>query len=48
SLKLEEIDYVVGRELKFDSKNESIIGDDEANEMLTRKYRTPFVVPEKV
>ena len=48
SLKLEEIDYVVGRELKFDSKNESIIGDDEANDMLTRKYRAPFVVPEKV
>jgi hypothetical protein len=48
SLKLEEIDYVVGRELKFDSKKETIIGDDEANAMLTRKYRAPFVVPEKV
>jgi hypothetical protein len=24
------------------------IGDDEANKMLTRAYRKPFVVPEKV
>ncbi len=47
-LKLEESDYVVGRTLNFDSKTESIINDDEANSMLSRTYRPPYVVPEKV
>ena len=47
-LKLEETDYVVGRTLDFDAKTESIKGDDEANKLLTRAYRAPFVVPEKV
>ena len=47
-LKLEDTDYVVGRTLEFDSKTESIKGDDEANNLLTRNYRAPFVVPEKV
>ena len=47
-LKLEETDYVVGRTLEFDSKTESIKGDDEANKLLTRDYRAPYVVPEKV
>ena len=27
---------------------ERIVGDAEANEMLTRNYRKPFEVPEKV
>ena len=47
-LKLEEADYIVGRTLNFDSKSESIIGDDEANKMLSRTYRPPYVVPERV
>ncbi len=47
-LKLEETDYVVGRHLTFDSKTESFVGDAEANKLLTRKYRAPYVVPEKV
>ena len=47
-LKLEATDYIVGRTLEFDSKTESIKGDDEANALLTRDYRAPFVVPEKV
>lgn len=47
-LKLEETDYVVGRTLNFDSKTEKIIGDDEANEMLSPSYRPPYMVPEKV
>ena len=47
-LKLEETEYIVGRNLKFDSKSESIIGDKEANDLLTRNYRSPYIVPEKV
>ena len=47
-LKLEETDYIVGRTLQFDSKTESIKGDQEANDLLTRAYRAPYVVPEKV
>ena len=35
----------LGRSLDFDPAKEQIIGDDEANAMLTRKYREPFVVP---
>ena len=34
--------------LNFDAKTEKFIGDDEANKLLTRPYRGPFVVPEKV
>ena len=44
-LKLEETEYVVGRNLKFDPDTESIIGDQEANDLLGRKYRKPYVVP---
>ncbi|MDZ4858813.1 MAG: Gfo/Idh/MocA family oxidoreductase [Candidatus Hydrogenedentes bacterium] len=35
----------LGRSFDFDPATEQIIGDDEANGMLTRKYREPFVVP---
>ena len=47
-VKLDETEYMVGRHLKFDGKTESFVGDDEANAMLTREYRKPFEVPEKV
>ncbi|HVA48714.1 MAG TPA: Gfo/Idh/MocA family oxidoreductase [Pirellulales bacterium] len=47
-LKLDEIDYLLGRKLAFDSQKELFVGDEQANRMLTRDYRAPFVVPEKV
>ena len=37
-----------GRTLRFDAETERFIGDDDANALLTRKYRKPFVVPETV
>jgi predicted dehydrogenase len=40
--------YRLGRTLNFDPKTERYTGDAEANAMLTRNYRAPFVVPEKV
>ena len=48
SLKLEDMTYRLGRKLVVDERTESIVNDPEANKMLTRNYREPFVVPEKV
>jgi predicted dehydrogenase len=45
---LANISYRVGRTLHFDSKTMTCVGDAEANKLLTRAYRKPFVVPEKV
>jgi predicted dehydrogenase len=45
---LANISYRLGRTLHFDPASERVIGDDEANKMLTRAYRKPFVVPEKI
>jgi predicted dehydrogenase len=40
--------YRLGRRLKFDPKTLKVPNDAEANALLTRKYRTGYVVPEKV
>jgi Oxidoreductase family, C-terminal alpha/beta domain len=45
---LANVSYRLGRELKFDGKNEKFVDDTEADRMLTREYRKPYVVPEKV
>ncbi len=37
-----------GRSLTFDPDKEKFVNDNEANAMLTRQYRKPFVVPDKV
>jgi predicted dehydrogenase len=47
-LNLEETDYIVGRNLEFDAKTETIKGDAEANALLSRNYRSPYIVPDKV
>ena len=36
----------LGRTLKFDAATETIPGDAEANKLLGREYRAPFVLPE--
>ena len=38
-------EIALGRSLAFDPKSETFTGDSEANTMLTREYRAPFVVP---
>ncbi len=44
-----EIDQpIVGQWLEIDPDSETIEGDEQANRMLTREYREPFVVPEVV
>lgn len=47
-IKLAETTYQVGRTLTLDPKSEKFVGDDEANSLLTRPYREPYVVPEQV
>lgn len=42
---LGNIAYRLGRSLIFDPKAETFVGDSEAQQMLARKYRDPFVVP---
>src|SRR5437773_5460545 len=45
---LANISYRVGRALQFDGKTETVVGDAEASKLLTREYRKPYVIPEKV
>jgi len=46
---LANISYRVGgRELKFDPKTETIVGDAEANQLIKREYRAPFVISDQV
>lgn len=45
---LANIAYRVGRSLRMSDSTGRFIGDEEANGMLTRNYRAPYVVPENV
>jgi len=45
---LANISYRLGRSLRFDATSYSVTGDAEANQMFSRSYRKPFVVPETV
>jgi predicted dehydrogenase len=42
------IAYRLKRQLTFDGGKEHFVNDQEANKMLTRNYRMPYVVPESV
>jgi len=42
------ISYRLGRSLSFDPATMKFVGDDEANAMLTKEYRKPFAIPERV
>jgi predicted dehydrogenase len=45
---LANISYRTGRRLAFDEKTMKFVNDAEANKLLTRNYRAPYIVPEKV
>lgn len=45
---LANISYRLGRELKFMGDSEKFASDPEADTMLSRKYRSPYVVPSEV
>lgn len=45
---LANISYRLGRMLRFVGDRENFVNDPEADRMLTRVYRTPYVVPDKV
>ncbi|HOJ62738.1 MAG TPA: Gfo/Idh/MocA family oxidoreductase [bacterium] len=47
-VKLEDTAYFLGRKLEIDPATETITNDIQANDMLTRYYRPPFVVPETI
>ena len=40
--------YRLGRTLLFDAQAEKFVGAPDANQLLSRPYRGPFVVPERV
>ena len=45
---LANVSFRLGRKLQFDAETERFTGDAEADQLLTRQYRKPYVVPEKV
>ncbi len=48
SVHLANISYRLGRSVHFDANTMRCVGDEQANAMLTRAYRAPFVVPKIV
>jgi predicted dehydrogenase len=47
-IKFDGKNLLAGRKLEFNGKAERFVNDKEADALLTRKYRAPFVVPDKV
>ncbi len=45
---LANVSYRLGRTLHWDEKTWTVKNDPEANKMLTREYRAPYIVPAKV
>jgi len=45
---LGNISYRLGRQLHFDPVAERFIGDADANHMLSREYRAPYLLPDKI
>jgi hypothetical protein len=43
---LANISYRLGRSLEFDPHAMKFVNDQEADRMLTKEYRKPFILPE--
>jgi len=48
SVALDGLNYRLGTRLTFDAATESFVGDSQANQLLTRQYRRPFAVPDRL
>ncbi len=46
-LSMEKDGFILGRKLHVDPASEQVIDDPQANALLTRHYRKPFVVPDQ-
>jgi hypothetical protein len=44
---LGNISYRVGRSVTFDGTTERFVGDDDADALLGRTYRAPYLLPDK-
>ena len=44
-LDVKKVELGFGKELHFDPKTEKFIDNSVADQMLTREYRAPFIVP---
>jgi len=40
------LSYKLGRSVQWDGQKEVCVGDAEANQLLRRRYRTPWVYPQ--
>jgi hypothetical protein len=47
-LDLDRTKLTMGTTLKMNPSSERFLDNEDANKLLTREYRPPFVVPEKV
>lgn len=47
-LKLEGEKYRLGRKLAIDADSETVVGDADANRLLTRNYRKPFLISGRI
>jgi hypothetical protein len=45
---LANISFRTGRKLIFDPDREKFVGDEEANRYLTREYRKPYTMADKI
>jgi predicted dehydrogenase len=46
--KLDGLKYRLGRKLVIDPEMERVVNDNQANALLTRPYRKPFIVPDQL